>query len=78
MESFPVDEMRVCVPTSYAVKKGLSKDAFGYSSWWLRSSGETADEAMMTNKDGSRSSDSVNNGYGIRPAMWVETNALGL
>ena len=75
---FPVDEMRVCVPTSYAVKKGLSKDAFGYSSWWLRSSGETADEAMMTNKDGSRSSDSVNNGYGIRPAMWVETNALGL
>ena len=74
----PIDDMRRCAPSSYAVKQGLKEDNLGYSSWWLRSAGELEDEAMITNRDGSRSSDMVNFGYGVRPAMWVSLDALGL
>lgn len=72
----PSDSDRICSPTEYAVMQGAYRDnSHGTCWWWLRTPGETSQDASSINANGTIDTDdgSVNSGKGcIRPAMWVQ------
>lgn len=72
----PNDSDRMCSPTEYAVTQGAFREyRLGTCWWWLRTPGETSQDASSINADGSidTGKGSVNSGKGcIRPAMWVQ------
>ena len=75
---FKDDNARMCVPTEYAVKQGISTisryQVGGKETccWWLRSPGDYQYNALDVCYDGSRLGDNVNHSfYAVRPALWV-------
>lgn len=72
---FSSDRERVCKPNSRALKNGAYADEKeGNSSWWLRSSGASAERAALVDETGAidKSGDGVYcDGNVIRPAMWI-------
>lgn len=71
----PSNSDRMCSPTEYAVKQGAFRnESLGTCWWWLRTPGETSQDASSVNSDGTIDTDdgSVNSNKGcVRPAMWV-------
>ena len=71
----PNNSDRLCSPTEYAVKQGAFRnESLGTCWWWLRTPGETSQDASSVNSDGTIDTDdgSVNSNKGcVRPAMWV-------
>lgn len=71
----PNNSDRMCSPTEYAVTQGAFREyRLGTCWWWLRTPGETSQDASSVNSDGTIDTDdgSVNSGKGcVRPAMWV-------
>lgn len=61
------------LPTAYAVSQDVWVTDTGYAPSWLRSSGGTADRAMILHEDGvgafGEYADSVS--VGVRPAVWI-------
>lgn len=72
----PNNSVRMCGPTEYAVTQGAFREyRLGTCWWWLRTPGETSQDASSVNSDGTIDTDdgSVNSGKGcVRPAMWVQ------
>lgn len=72
----PNNSDRMCSPTEYAVKQGAFRnESLGTCWWWLRTPGETSQDASSVNSDGTIDTDdgSVNSGKGcVRPAMWIQ------
>lgn len=72
---FSSDEERTCKPTPLAVENGAYVDtSTGTCSWWLRSSGSSADRAVLVTEHGGidHSGESVYcDGNVVRPAMWI-------
>lgn len=70
------DSDRMCSPTEYAVTQGAFRnESLGTCWWWLRTPGNTSQDASSVNSDGTIDTDdgSVNSGKGcVRPAMWVQ------
>ena len=71
----PNNSDRMCSPTEYAVKQGAFRnESLGTCWWWLRTPGETSQDASSVNSDGTIDTDdgNVNSNKGcVRPAMWV-------
>lgn len=71
----PNNSDRLCSPTEYAVKQGAFRnESLGTCWWWLRTPGETSQDASSVNSDGTIDTDdgNVNSNKGcVRPAMWV-------
>lgn len=69
---------RVCTPTDYAVSEGagvrtLDDGITDATWWWLRSPGESSNQASFVNFDGTRYTNAVGNGYlSVRPALWID------
>ena len=82
---FCTDESRMAGSTAYALNGGsdsaLHNGVLGTSYWWLRSPGINTYSAMYAHYTGSLRYDGMavaNTIVGVRPAMWVETSALGV
>ena len=77
---FADDDSRKAVPTPYAEAQGVYKDKnTGCSCWWLRSRGYNSTYAsdVLPNGEICASGDEVDEGGGLRPAMWYKkTEAL--
>ena len=82
MRYFGSAEDRICTPTSYAIEMGAdTREYSGHITeagwWWLRSPGEKEHHAAFVNFDGEIYSNAVGNEYlSVRPAMWVDLDAL--
>lgn len=69
---------RVCTPTDYAVSEGagartLDDGITDAAWWWLRSPGESSNQASFVNFDGTRYTNAVGNEYlSVRPALWID------
>lgn len=71
---FPNIEDRKCVPTAYAVSKGVVKDESGNCQWWLNLPGSDLFRAAIIDALGNINYEGVgidNTTIGVRPAMWV-------
>lgn len=72
-------------PTVYAIAQGAGKnssyktaDGIDAGRWWLRSPGVSQYDAAYVSTDGSLYANRVNVGSGsVRPALWVNIEALG-
>ena len=71
-------------PSNYAKKKGIVISHYGYSSWWLRTSGGHQDRAATVDEFGRVSNsghfvdwgDSLDIGCsGVRPVIWINLNS---
>lgn len=78
---FKNDEERICMLTPYAKANGartssdyIKDDVATCCWWWLRSPGNyLVDAACVSSAGGVISRGySINNGHGVRPAMWIE------
>lgn len=86
-EYFADDEARKCVPTEYALARGVSVNddcnADGeHTCWyWLRSPGSNQGDAASVYSDGSivyHGEDGVNVDYfGVRPVLWINLDPNG-
>lgn len=78
---FKSDELRRCAPTKAAISHGVwtsfgEKTTEGEDTcfWWLRTPGRSGNFACGVNRSGSISIPGFsvgNDGYGVRPAMWI-------
>lgn len=72
---------RICVPTQYAVNMGadtriLDDGVTTAAWWWLRSPGESSNQASFVNFDGTRYTNAVGNTYlSVRPALWIRLDS---
>ncbi len=67
---------RVCKPTLYAEKQGVSKGSTGTCSWWLRSPGSIQSNAAYVNTGGSFISLNVSvSDFAVRPALWIDLDS---
>ncbi|MBQ3195557.1 MAG: leucine-rich repeat protein [Clostridia bacterium] len=80
---FDSDASRACLPTAYALSKGVyecySGDYKGYCFWWLRTVGSDEWDAACVDADGTidNHGDSQRSyQYAIRPAMWISTGEI--
>ncbi len=72
---YKTKEARQCVGTDYALSKGLFVFEGG-SSWWLRTPGGSGKYAGLVNMVGNFTGIDVNDGSGIRPALWIDLGAF--
>lgn len=64
---------RECIPTAYAIQKGVSTGRYKTCRWWLRSPGNFSDSAITVEEDGFVSStDVTNGGSAVRPCVRVQ------
>ena len=70
---FADDTERICMPTSYAVRRGAFTDNdTGACQWWLRSPSLNQLHASVVSSDGSHDRVLVDYAdYYIRPALWI-------
>ncbi len=73
---FSKDEKRECLPTEYAIAKGLAlaDDGSKRCMWWLRNNGGSPDMASFVSLDGSTNATGLfcaASFVSVRPAMWV-------
>jgi len=72
---FWYDELRRCLPTTYAKANGAWTSETGYCYWWLRTPGDTQWDAAAIFAQGGihEEGNHVNNPENaVRPAMWIE------
>ena len=75
---FNNDRARMCKPTGYAIFQGAYEELeyeVGYGIWWLRSPGVQQNRVACVTCGGligARGSYAQCDGYGVRPAMWIE------
>ena len=84
IEYFASEEVRMCVPTAYAIANGAFVSAFykvdgaGTCWWWLRTPGHYQYPVAVVHIDGGVDSDGADV-YGalcgVRPAMWIDLDA---
>lgn len=68
---------RACKPTKVAVKRGAYESTIsGNCPWWLRSPGYTTDYVAGVDVDGNRGGNVKYGAMAVRPAMWVDYNAV--
>lgn len=75
LKYFDSDQDRKAAPTPYAQSQGAYKEkTTGCSCWWLRSRGysPTCTSDVLPNGEICASGDEVEEGGGIRPAMWLK------
>lgn len=71
---FPTSEKTKCTVTPLAKKNGAYCDTLGYGYWWLRTTGEYANEISYIFYSGGVSTkgyDATGTIFGVRPAMWI-------
>lgn len=77
---FPDKQLRLCLPTAYAIKQGALRDnKNGNCWWWLRSSGIDDSDAANVNNNGEIDYDGLPvdcDMYSVRPAIWVTFNEI--
>lgn len=71
-------EAKLCYPTSYAVANGVRAFDSGTCYWWLRTSAHSSyfmavTQTGLIHRSGEKADTS---GIGLRPAMWIDLNAL--
>lgn len=74
---FESDADRLCMPTEYALSKGVMTDSADCCAWWLRTLGYDSTYATAVNTKGQPASFgySVEDGsIAVRPAMWITTD----
>lgn len=74
MTYFESDEARECLPTQYAVSRGVWKSDYHGCYWWLRSPGIVSKRAAYVFFDGGLNEYSANVDFvslAVRPAMWI-------
>ena len=78
---FSSDEDRKCIPTDYAIKKGVyangrhTKDGKPTCWWWLRSPGHRTGFATFVHDSGcvdSKGGLVICSDFAVRPALWIE------
>ena len=71
---FKTDEERICRPTDYAIRQGVTvTTSDGACRWWLRSPGTRRDYVAYVYRDGDIhcSGLNVSDTHGVRPALWI-------
>ena len=70
----PGDTAKLCIPTPYALSKGVYT-ASSYGNWWLRSNSSNSNQACYVYHGGKILDLKVNDTrIGVRPAMWIKLN----
>lgn len=71
---FANSDARRCVPTQYALSTGTWLSEEGRCHWWLRSPGETQENAAYCSYEGNLYSGTWcnNNAIAVRPVIWVD------
>ena len=75
---FSSDSARQCEPTDFAVANGAWESDSGICWWWLRSPGDTQNDAAIVGSDGDvdEYGNSVYFDYNaVRPALWIDLNS---
>ena len=77
---FNSEDERVCIPSQYAIFKGVDIDKnSGSCWWWLRTSGYDSDCISCVNPDGTVNAYGFNvryENYAVRPAMWIDLSKV--
>ena len=72
-----VRRTRICRATSHAAEKGAYVNGIGNCWWWLRTSDNSGDKALAVSAEGGfRSGDVDNQDFAVRPAIWINLEAL--
>ena len=75
---FSSNQARQCAPTAYAESQGCHANTdTGTCWWWLRSPGNSGNDAANVNNIGDTYyvGNDVSVSYGVRPVIWVDTEA---
>lgn len=76
---FPSATDKQCTATVYALERGVFQAANGFSPWWTCTMGKDNESACLVRSDGA-----INYGgreltvrtFGVRPVIWINTEAL--